>query len=140
MKLGYVEKPKHNPVQSYGRILLSQGLLPVLHISQFQGFCFPFFLFHLLLHQLFFSIINDIFVPAYAEGVGELMKMAVERGRKGNRNLEIGICGEQGGDPEIQGARIYRLHSPSVFFAKLSRIQRTNEDGRGKRKKGKQKP
>ncbi len=34
------------------------------------------------------------------EGVGELMKMAVERGRKGNKSLEIGICGEQGGDPE----------------------------------------
>ncbi len=43
---------------------------------------------------------NDPFRTVDAEGVGELMKMAVERGRKGNKNLEIGICGEQGGDPE----------------------------------------
>ncbi|MGC8608902.1 MAG: putative PEP-binding protein, partial [Thermoplasmata archaeon] len=34
------------------------------------------------------------------DGVGELMKIAVERGRLANDKLEIGICGEQGGDPE----------------------------------------
>jgi pyruvate,orthophosphate dikinase len=33
------------------------------------------------------------------EGVGELMKLAVERGRKSRPNLKIGICGEHGGDP-----------------------------------------
>jgi pyruvate,orthophosphate dikinase len=33
------------------------------------------------------------------EGVGQLMKMAVEKGRKTNPNLKIGICGEHGGDP-----------------------------------------
>jgi pyruvate,orthophosphate dikinase len=33
------------------------------------------------------------------EGVGELMRMAVERGRAANKELEIGICGEHGGDP-----------------------------------------
>jgi pyruvate,orthophosphate dikinase len=33
------------------------------------------------------------------EGVGELMKMALERGRKTRPELEVGICGEQGGDP-----------------------------------------
>jgi len=32
-------------------------------------------------------------------GVGELMKMAVEKGRKSNPKLKIGICGEHGGDP-----------------------------------------
>jgi hypothetical protein len=32
-------------------------------------------------------------------GVGELVKIAVERGRKANPNLEIGICGEHGGEP-----------------------------------------
>jgi len=31
-------------------------------------------------------------------GVGELMKITVERGRKTNPNLEIGICGEHGGE------------------------------------------
>ncbi|HEM55233.1 MAG TPA: pyruvate, phosphate dikinase, partial [Thermodesulfobium narugense] len=34
------------------------------------------------------------------DGVGELMKIAVERGKKVNKDLEIGICGEHGGDPE----------------------------------------
>jgi pyruvate,orthophosphate dikinase len=33
-------------------------------------------------------------------GVGRLMEIAVREGRKARRNLEIGICGEHGGDPE----------------------------------------
>ncbi len=32
-------------------------------------------------------------------GVGELMKLAVEKGRKVRGDLEVGICGEHGGDP-----------------------------------------
>jgi pyruvate,orthophosphate dikinase len=32
-------------------------------------------------------------------GVGELVRMAVRRGRQGRADLEIGICGEHGGDP-----------------------------------------
>ncbi|HYA36507.1 MAG TPA: pyruvate, phosphate dikinase [Candidatus Binataceae bacterium] len=32
-------------------------------------------------------------------GVGGLMKIAVEKGRKANKSLKIGICGEHGGDP-----------------------------------------
>jgi pyruvate,orthophosphate dikinase len=34
------------------------------------------------------------------EGVGELMKIAVNLGRKTRKNLKLGICGEHGGDPE----------------------------------------
>jgi pyruvate,orthophosphate dikinase len=34
------------------------------------------------------------------EGVGKLMKMAIDDGRKTRPNLEVGICGEHGGDPE----------------------------------------
>ena len=34
------------------------------------------------------------------EGVGRLMKICVEEGRKVRPNLEVGICGEHGGDPE----------------------------------------
>jgi pyruvate,orthophosphate dikinase len=34
------------------------------------------------------------------EGVGKLMQMAVNDGRKTRPNLEVGICGEHGGDPE----------------------------------------
>lgn len=34
------------------------------------------------------------------KGVGMLMQICIELGRKQKKNLEIGICGEQGGDPE----------------------------------------
>ena len=34
------------------------------------------------------------------DGVGRLMKMAVEDGRKSRIDLEVGICGEHGGDPD----------------------------------------
>ena len=33
-------------------------------------------------------------------GVGELVSMAVTRGRKAKRNLKLGVCGEHGGDPD----------------------------------------
>ena len=33
------------------------------------------------------------------DGVGQLVRMAVENGRKANPDLEVGICGEHGGDP-----------------------------------------
>ena len=32
-------------------------------------------------------------------GVGSLMQICIELGRKEKADLEIGICGEQGGDP-----------------------------------------
>jgi pyruvate, orthophosphate dikinase len=34
------------------------------------------------------------------DGVGQLVRMAVEKGRKANPHLEVGICGEHGGDPD----------------------------------------
>ena len=34
------------------------------------------------------------------DGVGELLKMAVERGRRRRPDLGLGICGEHGGDPD----------------------------------------
>ncbi len=43
---------------------------------------------------------NDPFQILDEKGVGELIKMAIERGKKANPNLEIGICGEHGGNPE----------------------------------------
>src|SRR5271157_3501556 len=42
---------------------------------------------------------NDPFAVLDQEGVGKLVKMAVELGRKTNPKLEIGICGEHGGEP-----------------------------------------
>jgi len=42
---------------------------------------------------------RDPFVSVDREGVGELMRIGVERGRKTRPKLKIGICGEHGGDP-----------------------------------------
>ena len=42
----------------------------------------------------------DPFQTIDFEGIGELIKIAIERGRKTKKNLKIGICGEHGGDPE----------------------------------------
>jgi pyruvate,orthophosphate dikinase len=42
---------------------------------------------------------TDPFVSIDREGVGELMRIGVERGRKARKGLKIGICGEHGGDP-----------------------------------------
>ncbi|MEK7294992.1 MAG: putative PEP-binding protein, partial [Actinomycetota bacterium] len=41
-------------------------------------------------------------------GVGELVGMAVKRGRKAKRGLKMGVCGEHGGDPESIGL-FYRV-------------------------------
>jgi pyruvate,orthophosphate dikinase len=42
---------------------------------------------------------EDPFKSLDTVGVGKLMKMAVDLGRSTKKNLHIGICGEQGGDP-----------------------------------------
>jgi len=41
----------------------------------------------------------DPFQTIDQEGVGQLIKMSVEKGRATKPNLKVGICGEQGGDP-----------------------------------------
>ena len=43
---------------------------------------------------------NNPFEVVDKEGVGRLMKMATEDGRRTNPKLEVGVCGETGGDPE----------------------------------------
>jgi len=42
----------------------------------------------------------DPFQTIDQDGVGELMKIGIERGRKTRKNLKVGICGEHGGDPD----------------------------------------
>ena len=42
---------------------------------------------------------DNPFATIDREGVGELVRIGIERGRKQRKNLEVGICGEQGGDP-----------------------------------------
>jgi len=42
---------------------------------------------------------RDPFVSIDVEGVGQLIELAAERGRKTRADLKLGICGEHGGDP-----------------------------------------
>ncbi len=42
---------------------------------------------------------NDPFVTIDRNGVGELVRIGVERGRKSRPDIKLGICGEHGGDP-----------------------------------------
>ncbi len=44
-------------------------------------------------------IIQDPFVSLDFDGVGELIRIAAERGRKTRPDMKLGICGEHGGDP-----------------------------------------
>ena len=43
---------------------------------------------------------HDPFISIDEEGVGELMKIGLTRGRKTRPKLKVGICGEHGGDPQ----------------------------------------
>jgi pyruvate,orthophosphate dikinase len=45
-------------------------------------------------------LLRNPFETIDENGVGRLMKIAVTEGRKTRRNLEVGICGEHGGDPD----------------------------------------
>ena len=42
---------------------------------------------------------EDPFQTIDQEGIGELIKICIDRGRKTRKDLKVGICGEHGGDP-----------------------------------------
>ena len=42
---------------------------------------------------------TDPFASIDQKGVGQLIQLAVELGKKANPNIELGICGEHAGDP-----------------------------------------
>lgn len=42
---------------------------------------------------------KDPFTSIDIDGVGELMKMGLEKGKSTRKDLKVGICGEHGGDP-----------------------------------------
>ncbi|MHA1948864.1 MAG: pyruvate, phosphate dikinase [Candidatus Thorarchaeota archaeon] len=46
---------------------------------------------------------NDPFVSIDKRGVGQLMEIAIERGRETRPDIKLGICGEHGGDPRSVG-------------------------------------
>ena len=43
---------------------------------------------------------SNPFVSIDVNGVGELVRIAVERGRSTRRDIKLGVCGEHGGDPK----------------------------------------
>lgn len=43
---------------------------------------------------------EDPFQSIDQEGVGQLVRLGIERGRKTTKNLKVGICGEHGGEPK----------------------------------------
>jgi len=43
---------------------------------------------------------KDPFAVLDQKGVGKLIEIAVEGGRKTRKNIKLGICGEHGGDPK----------------------------------------
>jgi len=59
---------------------------------------------------------HDPFVSLDVEGVGELVKIAAERGRKTRPGLKLGICGEHGGDP----ASIFFCHNAGLDYVSCS--------------------
>ncbi len=83
---------------------------------------------------------NDIypknpFASLDTTGVGQLMEIAVEKGRKTNADIKLGICGEHGGDPDSvtfchQLGLAYVSCSPyRVPVARLAAAQAALNDG-----------
>ncbi len=81
----------HAEFFSFGTNDLTQTTLGVSR-DDAQGRFLTFYLQHGLLD-------HDPFQTLDVEGVGELIRIAVERGRAIRPSLEVGICGEHGGDP-----------------------------------------
>jgi pyruvate, orthophosphate dikinase len=59
---------------------------------------------------------RDPFVSLDRKGVGELVQIAVERGRRARPKLKLGICGEHGGDPDS----IRFCHSAGLDYVSCS--------------------
>jgi pyruvate,orthophosphate dikinase len=68
---------------------------------------------------------NDPFQVLDPEGVGEMMRISIEKGRKTRPDLKIGICGEHGGDPSSI-ALCHKLGltyvSPSTYRVPVARL------------------
>ncbi len=62
---------------------------------------------------------QDPFLTVDEEGVGELMRWAVERGRKTRPDLKVGICGVHGGDP----SSIFFCHKIGLNYVSCSAYQ-----------------
>jgi pyruvate,orthophosphate dikinase len=87
----------------------------------------------------------DPFQTLDVAGVGQLMEMGIERGRKTRPKLKVGICGEHGGDPESvrfchKLGMNYVSASPfRVPIARLAAAQAVLEEKAAKKKSKKRK-
>ena len=61
-------------------------------------------------------VTRDPFVTLDVDGVGELVKIAAQRGRETRSSLKLGICGEHGGDPDS----IRFCHSAGLDYVSCS--------------------
>jgi pyruvate,orthophosphate dikinase len=83
----------------------------------------------------------DPFQTLDRAGVGELVAIAVEKGRKSRKNIKLGICGEHGGDPNsVEFCHMVGLDYVScspyrVPIARLAAAQAAITHGKGKRRK-----
>ncbi|MBR2540618.1 MAG: pyruvate, phosphate dikinase [Mogibacterium sp.] len=59
---------------------------------------------------------NDPFQSLDQSGIGKLVKMAVEGGRKTRPNIKLGICGEHGGDP----SSVHFCHNVGLNYVSCS--------------------
>jgi pyruvate,orthophosphate dikinase len=59
---------------------------------------------------------HDPFATLDIEGVGELIEIACERGRKTRPDIKLGICGEHGGDP----ASVFFCHKVGLDYVSCS--------------------
>jgi pyruvate, orthophosphate dikinase len=81
----------------------------------------------------------DPFQTIDIEGVGELIKIGIERGRATRPNLKVGICGEHGGDPDSvkfchKVGMNYVSCSPfRVPIARLAAAQAAIDSAKGKK-------
>ena len=68
---------------------------------------------------------RDPFQVVDRKGVGRLMRMGVDEGRQSNPDLEVGICGEHGGEPEsVEFCHLLGLNyvSCSPFRVPIARL------------------
>ncbi len=78
---------------------------------------------------------NDPFQIIDFDGVGELIKVGIERGRSTKSNLKVGICGEHGGEPDSVkfchkvGMNYVSCSPYRVPIAKLAAAQAVIEEG-----------
>ncbi|MCK5180356.1 MAG: pyruvate, phosphate dikinase, partial [Candidatus Omnitrophica bacterium] len=88
-------------------------------------------------------LLDDPFASIDVEGVGQLVKAGVERGRATRKDLKIGVCGEHGGDPDsvkffVSVGLNYVSCSPyRVPIARLAAAQAAIEAGSVGKKKAK---